>query len=96
VIGSFGDKPTADVFDGTDSREARSVPKQIWPVACRKLDMLNAAQVLMDLKTPPANRLEKLKEDLAGFWSIRTNDQYRVVFRWSNGRADDVRITDYH
>jgi toxin HigB-1 len=95
IIG-FGDKPTQDIYDGTDSKEARSIPKAIWPVARRKLDMLDAAHDLMDLKSPPANSLEKLKRDLAGYWSIRINDQFRVIFKWSNGNADEVRIADYH
>jgi len=58
--------------------------------------MVNAAKDLMDLKAPPSNRLEKLKRSLAGFWSIRVNDQYRVVFKFAHGEASDVRITDYH
>jgi proteic killer suppression protein len=58
--------------------------------------MLNAAQDLMDLKAPPANRLERLKGELVGFWSIRVNDQYRVIFKFANGNADEVRIVDYH
>jgi proteic killer suppression protein len=58
--------------------------------------MLNAAQDLIDLKAPPANRLEKLKGDLVGFWSIRVNGQYRVIFKFTNGNAEQVRIIDYH
>jgi len=96
VIASFGDKATRDLFDGTDSKEARSIPKQLWKVAHRKLDMLDAARDLMDLKAPPSNHLEKLKGQLAGFWSIRVNEQYRVIFGFANGNADEVRIVDYH
>lgn len=96
IIVGFGDKATEDVFNDTDSREGRSIPKQIWRVAQRKLDMLNAAQDILDLRAAPANRLEKLKGDLSGFWSIRINDQYRVVFTWKNGNAADVKIADYH
>jgi proteic killer suppression protein len=96
VIASFEDKATRDIFDGTDSKDARSIPKQLWSVARRKLDMVNAAHDLLDLKAPPSNRLEKLKGDLAGLWSVRVNDQYRVVFRFANGNAEHVRITDYH
>jgi proteic killer suppression protein len=58
--------------------------------------MLNAAASLQDLRTPPANRLEKLRGDLTGFHSIRVNDQYRIVFRFLDGNAADVRCTDYH
>ena len=96
VIASFADKATRDIFDGTDSKEARTIPKQLWNVAVRKLDMLNAASDLGDLRSPPADHLEKLKGDLAGFWSIRVNGQYRVIFRFTGGNAEDVRIADYH
>jgi proteic killer suppression protein len=58
--------------------------------------MLDAARDLMDLKAPPSNHLEKLKGHLAGFWSIRVNEQYRLIFRFANGNADEVRIVDYH
>ena len=64
--------------------------------AKRKLEAINAAVRLDDLKVPPANRLEKLKGNLKNFYSIRINDQWRVIFRWVNGEAHDVRITDYH
>ena len=87
VIVSFGDKATRDVFDGTDSKEARSIPKQLWKVALRKLDMLNAARDLMDLTAAPSNRLEKLKGNLAGCWSVRVNDQYRVIFKFSDRKS---------
>jgi proteic killer suppression protein len=69
---------------------------RLWPVAHRKLDMLNAAHDLLDLRVPPGNKLEKLRGDLAGFWSIRINDQFRVIFRFAEGNASDVRIADYH
>jgi proteic killer suppression protein len=61
-----------------------------------KLDMLDAASELKDLKSPPGNRLETLKGDLKGFHSIRVNDQWRVVFRWQDNMARDVRLMDYH
>ena len=96
MILDFGDEATRDIYDGVDSKEARSIPKQIWPVARRKLDMLNAAHDLLDLRSPPANRLEKLRGDLSGRWSVRINDQYRVVFMFANGNATEVQITDYH
>ncbi len=64
--------------------------------AKRKLDMLHAAAKLDDLKVPPANRLEKLEGNLKGFYSIRIDDQWRLIFRWVEGNAHDVRITDYH
>ncbi len=96
MIVGFRDRATQDIYDGTDSKEARAIPKHLWPVAVRKLDMINAAHDVLDLRAPPGNRLEKLRGDRAGFFSIRINDQYRVVFRFGNGNASDVQITDYH
>jgi len=96
VIGDFGDKTTEDVFVGTNSRDARRIPQELWPIVRRKLDMLNAAVDLQDLRVPPANRLEKLRGDLARFHSIRVNDQYRIIFVWAEGNASEVRVLDYH
>jgi proteic killer suppression protein len=96
VIASFGDQATRDVFDDENSRTARSIPKDIWKVAQRKLDQLNAAHLIEDLRVPPGNRLEALRGDLAGYWSIRVNDQYRIVFQFNDGHAKDVKIVDYH
>jgi proteic killer suppression protein len=96
VIENFGDQATEDIFNGDDTKAARSIPKDIWPVARRKLDMVNAAKELRDLKVPPSNRLEKLKGELAGCYSIRVNDQYRVVFKFDGGNATEVKVTDYH
>lgn len=75
---------------------SRSFPADIQTTARRKLRMLNRAQRLQDLRDPPGNRLEPLKGDLAGWWSIRVNDQWRVCFRWADGNAHDVAIKDYH
>jgi proteic killer suppression protein len=96
AITGFADDATEDIYNGVDSKDARKIPKSIWRVAARKLDMVNAAQYVMDLKAPPGNRLEKLKGDLAGKYSIRVNAQYRIVFSFVNGNASDVQITDYH
>jgi toxin HigB-1 len=96
VIASFGDDATADLFHGNASARVRRFPADIRPRAVRKLDLLNAAGDVKDLRAPPANRLEKLGGSLAGFWSIRVNDQWRIVFRWNEGSALDVRLTDYH
>jgi len=97
VIVSFGDPGTHDIYDGTESRAARqTLPKTLWTVARRKLDMVHAASQLRDLRVPPSNRLEALSGDLAGKYSIRINDQYRVVFAFESGSARDVTITDYH
>jgi proteic killer suppression protein len=92
VIRSFRDKDTAAVFD-------RHWVKRLQPVAevaLRKLVQIDSAEELRDLASPPANRLEKLKGDRAGQYSIRINDQYRVCFRWKDGHAYEVEITDYH
>ena len=96
MIISFADKTTEDIYNGHDSKAARKIPMVIWQTAQRKLDMLNAAAELKDLRIPPANRLEKLKGSLAEFYSVRINDQYRIIFRWIDNNAHDVKITDYH
>jgi proteic killer suppression protein len=72
------------------------LPRDIWPAARRKLDLLNAAHTLEDLKVLPGNRLEALKGKARGFYSIRVNDQYRLMFGWTGHDANDVRIIDYH
>lgn len=96
MIRDFGDKATEDLFDGINSREARKIPNVIWGVARRKLAHINVATSLSDLAAIPGSRLEKLRGKMAKFHSIRINDQYRIVFRWSQGFADEVRVTDYH
>ena len=96
MIIDFDDQTTSDIFHGLDTRQARKVPNSLWDIAVRKLDMINAAHELRDLRIPPANRLEPLKGKMSGFHSIRINDQYRVVFRWIEGNAKSVSITDYH
>lgn len=92
---SFGDKATEDFFHGVDNAKARKVAQGCEAVARRKLDMVNAAAILDDLKVPPGNQLEALKGNLARYHSIRINRQWRVVFRWDHG-AHEVRIEDYH
>jgi proteic killer suppression protein len=96
MILNFLDRATEDVFNGTDTKAARTIPRSIWKVAQRRLDLLNAAHEVRDLKAPPGNRLETLKGDRKGWHSIRINDQYRIVFQWSDGNAKDVGIVDYH
>ena len=93
MIESFGDAETEKIFEGTRSRR---LPGDIQHRARRKLRMLNQARDLIDLRVPPANRLEALKGDLKGFWSIRVNQQWRVIFRWKDGVKRDVSIVDYH
>lgn len=96
MIASFGDRATADLFHGISSGRARRLPTQIVEAALYKLDILNAAQSLDDLRSPPGNRLEALRGNYAGFHSIRINSQWRVVFRWKDATAHDVSIADYH
>jgi proteic killer suppression protein len=96
VILNFADKTTEDIFNGLESKSARRVPQSVWTVAERKLDMLNAAAYVRDLKVPPANRLKALKGKWSGYHSIRINDQYRIVFQWIDGNVKNVQITDYH
>lgn len=93
---SFGDAATEDFFHGRDTKRARSIPRDIVGVAQRKLDYVDVATSLEDLKVPPGNRLEALKGSLAGRHSIRINQQWRVVFRWENGAAYEVTVDDYH
>lgn len=92
MIRSFGDARTEALFRDERVRHFEGVAR----AAKRKLETLNAASRLTDLAIPRANRLEKLKGDLKDFYSIRINDQWRVIFKWSNGEARDVRIVDYH
>ena len=97
MIVSFADDATCDIFDGHNSKSARKcLGMDLHGVARRKLDMINAAIDLNDLRIPPANRLETLKGALKGLHSIRINNQYRIVFRWSDKGAGNVQITDYH
>jgi toxin HigB-1 len=96
VIVSFADATTADIYHGSDTKAARRLPRDLWGRIQRKLDFLNACTSVDDLRVPPANRLEKLKGDLDGFYSIRVNERYRIVFRFVAGIAEDVRCVDYH
>lgn len=94
---SFADTGTEDVFDGKDTRNARSAcPQDLLSVARRKLDQLNTVTVLGDLRFPPGNRLERLRGNRARQYSIRINSQYRVCFVWSESGPMDVQIVDYH
>ena len=93
MIRSFADKHTAAVFDG---QEVRRWPREIQSAARRKLKMIDAATTIDLLRVSPGNRLEALKGDRKGQWSIRINDQRRICFRWSDGEAWDVEIADYH
>ena len=96
MVRSFGDEATADVYYGRDTKAARQLPKPIWPVIRRKLDALHRARTLQDLRLPAGNRLEALKGDRSGTFSVRVNEQYRITFRFEGGSADDVTCEDYH
>lgn len=96
MIQSFGDKLTEDLYHGESSSKTRKLPPDLKSLALRKLDLINAAHTAQDLRVPPGNRLELLKGDLAGFFSIRINDQFRIVFKFKDGQATQVRIADYH
>ncbi len=96
MIESFGDKGTEALFNGEPLRPIRQYPADILPAALRRLDHLNAARALIDLSAVPGNRLETLKGSLKGFYSVRVNDQWRLVFRWDGSNAHEVRLTDYH
>lgn len=93
VIRSWADHEAEKLFN---RQRSRKLPPNLQRVALRKLLMLDAATTLEDLRVPPANRLEKLKGDREGQWSIRVNEQWRVCFTWRDGNAYDVEIVDYH
>lgn len=96
MIESFGDRATEDLYHGNATGRVKRFPADIIPAALRKLDMLNAAHVLEDLKVPPGNRLEALRGKRSGYFSIRVNAQWRIVFKWSGGGAFEVSLVDYH
>lgn len=96
MIRTFKDKATRDIFDGVNSKIARRLPPHLLQRARDLLDVLNATTRLETLRVPPSNRFHALKKDLIGYCSISINDQWRIIFRWVNGEAEDVQITDYH
>lgn len=93
MIKGFSDKRTAAVFEG---KAPKGFPSDLLRVARRKLDLLDAAERLDDLRMPPGNQLEALRDDRVGQHSIRVNVQWRVCFVWNDGNAHDVEIVDYH
>ncbi|MFO7667815.1 MAG: type II toxin-antitoxin system RelE/ParE family toxin [Desulfobacterales bacterium] len=93
MIKSFRDKETEKIFN---RRLSGKLPQNVQRIARKKLVILDSALEINDLRTPPGNRLEALKGDRKGQHSIRINNQWRICFRWSDGNADDVEITDYH
>ena len=93
MIISFGDKDTQKIWEGV---RVKSLPTEIQEIGRRKLGMLNNSFDVNDLMIPPSNRLEKLKGILKNYYSIRINNQWRVIFKWNNGNATEVSIIDYH
>ena len=93
MLTSFGDKGTKKIWEG---ERVKGLSTEIQEMARRKLRMLNNSQDLTDLQIPPSNRLEKLKGDYKEFYSIRINNQWRIIFKWNNGNAEQVEIIDYH
>jgi proteic killer suppression protein len=96
AIQSFGDNRTEKVFLGVKDKEVSKFPPDVLRIAERKLDMVEAAVSIQDLASPPANRLEKLKGNMKEFWSIRVNNQWRIIFKWLDDGPREVKITDYH
>lgn len=93
MISSFGSKDTKKIWDG-ESIKKPSI--EVQQITRRKLRMLNNSEDLRDLQTPPSNRLEKLKGNLKNYYSIRINDQWRLIFKWDKGIASEVELIDYH
>lgn len=96
MIENFGNRLAEDLFYDRTSKEVRGFSPEVKRAARRKLLYLHDAAELADLRVPPGNRLEALKGRLAGYYSIRINDQWRILFRWQGGNAKDVQIVDYH
>ena len=93
MIKSFGDKETEKIWNGIRSKK---LPLEIQEIARRKLRMIHNSQDLQDLRIPPSNRIEKLKGDLKEYYSIRINNQWRIIFKWISNDAHDTLIVDYH
>ncbi len=93
MIVSFGSKQTEQIWLG---EQVTKLPLEVQKIGRRKLRMLHNSQNIADLRIPPANRLEKLAGNLKDFYSIRINDQWRIIFQWSAGQASEVEIVDYH
>ena len=97
MIQSFKNAGTEDIFNGRRTQAARrTCPQSLWKIATRKLDQLDSVIALHELQIPPGNRLEALKGDRQGQYSVRINDQYRICFRWTDTGPAEVEIVDYH
>ncbi len=97
MIESFQNLGTEDIFNGRDTKAARKVcPQNLWPIARRKLNLLNSVVKLDELRIPPGNQLEALRGTKLGQYSIRINRQYRICFIWGTIGIEQVEIIDYH
>jgi toxin HigB-1 len=96
MIGSFGNQLAEDLYDDKKTKATRHFPAELLRAARRKLLYLHDADQLSDLKVPPGNHLEALKGSLKAYYSIRINDQWRVIFQWKDNGAYDVQVLDYH
>ncbi|MFZ0788049.1 MAG: type II toxin-antitoxin system RelE/ParE family toxin [Chromatiaceae bacterium] len=96
MIVSFGDRASEDLYHNRATSRVRRFPPDVVALALIKMDLLNGATAMLDLRSPPGNRLKALKGDLKGYHSIRVNDQWRLVFRWESNDAHEVRLMDYH
>ena len=93
MILTFGDKDSDSIWKGI---RVKNLPLEIQNIGRRKLRMLNNSQTITDLRIPPSNRLEKLGGNLDGFYSIRINNQWWIIFQWIEGQSEQVKIVDYH
>lgn len=97
MIQAFKNQATQDIFNGEVTKQALKIcPRNIWKIVSRKLDQLDSASQLDELRVPPGNQLETLQRDRKGQYSIRINNQYRICFKWSESGPSDVEIADYH
>jgi len=96
MIVNFANATAKDIFDGVNSRHARKLPSHLHPKARRLLDQLNAVTKVETLRAPPSNKLAKLTGNLKGYWRIKIDKQWAIIFNWDNGEAKNVNIVDYH
>lgn len=96
MITDIQDQTTCDIFAGDNTKAARKIPKELHKKAKQLLELLNASKTVQDMASPPGNRLHKLEGDLAEFWSVSINGQYRIIFKFDGSDASEVLITDYH
>lgn len=93
MIISFGNSETKKIWNGD---RVKKLPNEIQMISRRKLRMINNSVNIADLRIPPSNRLEKLSGNFKNYYSIRINDQWRIIFKWNSGNATDVEVIDYH